>query len=44
MENIKAKVLESWGKRNDIVKPVSAWSVFGGVLAVSIAVALICWL
>jgi hypothetical protein len=44
MENIKAKVLEIWGKRNDIVKPVIAWSVFGGVLAVSIAVALICWL
>ncbi len=44
MENIKSKVVEIWGKRNDIVKPVIAWSVFGGVLAVATALALIFWL
>ena len=44
MENIKSKVLEIWGKRNDNVKPVIAWSVFGGVLAVAVALALIFWL
>ena len=44
MENIKAKVLEIWGKRNDTVKPVIAWSVFGGVIAVATALALIFWL
>ena len=44
MENIKTKVVELWGKRNEIVKPVIAWSVFGGVLAVAIILALIFWL
>ena len=44
MANIKTKVLEIWGKRNDLVKPVIGWSVFGGVLAVSIVLALIFWL
>ena len=44
MENIKSKVVELWGKRNDVVKPVIAWSVFGGTLAVAIALALIFWL
>ena len=44
MENIKAKVLEIWGKRNDLVKPIIGWSVFGGVLAVAIILALIFWL
>ena len=44
MENIKTKVVELWGKRNEIVKPVIAWSVFGGVLVVAIALALIFWL
>ena len=44
MENIKTKVVELWGKRNEIVKPVIAWSVFGGVLAVAVALALIFWL
>ena len=42
--DFKAKVLEIWGKRNDIVKPVIAWSVFGGVLVVATALALIFWL
>ena len=40
MENIK----KLWEKRNEIVKPVIAWSVFGGTLAVAIALALIFWL
>ena len=40
MENIK----KLWKKRNEIVKPVIAWSVFGGTLAVAIALALIFWL
>ena len=44
MENIKAKVLKIWNKRNEAVKPVVAWSVFGGVLVVAIALALIFWL
>lgn len=44
MENIKTKVVELWGKRNEIVKPVIAWSVFGGVLVVAVALALIFWL
>ena len=44
MENIKTKVVELWGKRNETVKPVIAWSVFGGVLVVAIALALIFWL
>ena len=44
MENIKTKVVELWGKRNEIVKPVIAWSVFGGVLAVAVALALVFWL
>ena len=42
--DIKAKVLEIWGKRNDLVKPVIGWSVSGGVLAVAIVLALIFWL
>lgn len=40
----KSKLQEIWGKRNDTVKPAIAWGVFGGVLAVSIALALIFWL
>ncbi len=40
MENIK----KLWEKRNEIVKPVIAWSVFGGTLAVAITLALIFWL
>ena len=44
MENIKNKVAQLWGKRNEIVKPVIAWSVFGGTLVVAIALALIFWL
>ena len=44
MENIKNKVVELWGKRNEIIKPVIAWSVYGGVLAVAIILALIFWL
>ena len=40
MENIK----KLWEKRNEIVKPVIAWSVFGGTLAVAIVLALIFWL
>lgn len=40
MENIK----KLWEKRNEIVKPVIAWSVFGGTLVVAIALALIFWL
>ena len=42
--DFKAKVLEIWGKRNDLVKPVIGWSVSGGVLAVAIGLALIFWL
>ena len=44
MENIKTKVVELWGKRNEIVKPVIAWSVFGGTLVVATTLALIFWL
>ena len=44
MENIKSKVVELWGKRNEIIKPVIAWSVYGGVLAVAVILALIFWL
>lgn len=44
MGNKKSKVQEIWSKRNDTVKPVIAWSVFGGVLAVAVALALIFWL
>ena len=44
MENIKTKVVELWGKRNEIIKPVIAWSVYGGVLAVAVILALIFWL
>lgn len=44
MEDIKTKVVELWGKRNENVNPVIAWSVFGGVLAVSVILALIFWL
>lgn len=44
MENIKAKVAELWNKRNENVKPVIGWSVFGGVLAVAVVLALIFWL
>ena len=42
--DFKAKVLEIWGKRNDLVKPVIGWSVSGGVLALAIVLALIFWL
>lgn len=35
---------EFWTKCNETVKPVIAWSVFGGVLVVAIALALIFWL
>ena len=35
---------EFWKKCNETVKPVIAWSVFGGVLVVAIALALIFWL
>ena len=47
MENKKAKAANKqdfWKKCNETVKPVIAWSVFGGVLVVSIALALIVWL
>jgi len=44
MEKLKAKIVNIWKKRNDNVKPVVAWSVFGGVLVVAIALALIFWL
>ena len=44
MEDIKTKVVELWGKRNENVNPVIAWSVFSGVLAVSVILALIFWL
>ena len=44
MLELKAKVLEIWGKRNENVKPVIAWSVYGGVLAVAVILALIFWL
>ena len=44
MENIKTKVVELWSKRNEIIKPVIAWSVYGGVLAVAVILALIFWL
>ena len=42
--DFKAKVLEIWGKRNDLVKPVIGLSVSGGVLAVAVVLALIFWL
>ncbi len=38
------KIKELWGKRNEIIKPVIAWSVYGGVLAVAVILALIFWL
>ena len=38
------KIKELWSKRNEIIKPVIAWSVYGGVLVVAIALALIFWL
>ena len=44
MENIKSKIQKIWKQRNDTVKPVVAWSVFGGVLVVAVALALIFWL
>ena len=44
MENNKSKAVEIWGKLNEVVKPVVAWSVFGGTVAVAIALALIFWL
>ena len=44
MENKKSKGQEFWKKCNETVKPVIAWSVFGGVLAVAVALALIIWL
>ena len=44
MENKETKVLEIWGKRNNLVKPVIGWSVSGGALAVAIVLALIFWL
>ena len=43
-QSFKTKVVELWGKRNDNVKPVIAWSVYGGVLAVAVVLALIFWL
>lgn len=33
-----------WDKRNDSVNSVVGWCVYGGVLAVAIALALIIWL
>lgn len=44
MENFKAKVAELWKKSNETMKPVVAWSIYGGVLVVAIALALIFWL
>ena len=44
MQELKVKVVELWGKRNDNVKPEIAWSVYGGVLGVAIVLALIFWL
>ena len=51
MEKIKgfakkcwAGIVNAWKKRNEMVNGVVGWSVFGGVLAVSITLALIFWL
>ena len=44
MENNKNKAAELWAKLNETVKPVIAWSAFGGTLVVAIALALIFWL
>lgn len=43
MENNKNKA-DIWAKLNETVKPVIAWSAFGGTLVVAIALALIFWL
>ncbi len=51
MEKIKgfakkcgAGITSLWGKRNNAVSGVVGWCVYGGALAVAIALALIIWL
>ena len=41
---MKDKIGMLWKKGQDNVNPVIAWSVFGGVFALSVVLALICWL
>lgn len=44
MEKISGFFKKCWSKRNDTVNSLVGWCVYGGVLAVSIALALIIWL
>lgn len=44
MENDKIKSVEVESKGSKNVKPVVAWSIYGGVLAVAVILALIFWL
>lgn len=43
-KTMKETVAEIWTKGQETVKPVIAWSVFGGVFALSVVLALIFWL
>ena len=51
MEKIKgfakkcgAGIANAWKKRNNAVNSIVGWCVFGGVLVVAVALALIFWL
>ena len=44
MKKCGAGIANAWKNRNNLVNSVAGWSVYGGVLAVSVALALIFWL
>lgn len=44
MEKEKSNSAGLWEKLNNPVKPAVAWSIYGGVLAAAVILALVCWL